>query len=85
MLGDVAKKFLDIDPEIVKEYLETKNFFELKKIEQKVLFKEYIFIGHLQSYFSPNKRLINRARVENFEKAEGEHLKNILKLIDDEE
>ena len=85
MVGDEAQKFLDIEPDIVKKYLDEKNFLELKKIEKKVLFQEYILIGRLTTYHGQNGNIVNRAKVENFEKAEGENLKRILQLIEDED
>ena len=84
MIGDEATKFLETEPYIVKHYLDEKNYSELKKIENKVLFQEYIFIGKLTSYPNDKGKVTNKARVENVEKAEGQNLKRILQLIDEE-
>jgi hypothetical protein len=84
MVGDEATKFLETEPYIVKHYLDEKNYPELKKIENKVLFQEYIFMGKLTSYPNNKGRVTNKARVENVEKAEGQNLKRILQLIDEE-
>lgn len=84
MIGDEATKFLETEPYIVKHYLDEKNYEELKKIENKVLFQEYIFMGTLTSYPNYKGRITNKARVENIEKAEGQNLKRILQLIDEE-
>ena len=85
MIGDEAKKFLETEPEMVKHFLNEKNYYELKKVEEKVLFQEYIFMGKLESYPGFNGKIINRTRVENCEKAEGENLKRIIKLIEEDE
>ena len=84
MIGDEAVKFLETEPYIVKHYLDEKNYSELKKIENKVLFQEYIFMGKLTSYPNHKGKVTNKARVENVEKAEGQNLKRILQLIDEE-
>ena len=84
MVGDEAKKFLDVEPDIVKEYLKEENYVELKKIEEKVLFQEYIFMGKLVSYPGSYGKIINKAKVDNCEKADGENLKRILQLMEEE-
>lgn len=84
MIGDEAEKFLGTEPYIVKHFLDEKNYIELKKIENKVLFQEYIFMGKLTSYPNYKGKVTNKARVDNVEKAEGQNLKRILQLIDEE-
>lgn len=85
MVGEEAKKFLDIEPDIVKEYLEEENYIELRKIEQKVLFQEYIFMGKLISYPGSYGKIINKAKVDNCEKADGENLKRIIKIMEEDD
>ena len=85
MVGDEARKFLETEPDIVKVFLDEKNYTELRKIEDKVLFQEYIFIGKLESYPGYNGKIVNKARVESCEKAEGENLKRILQIIEEDD
>ena len=85
MIGEEAKKFVDVEPDIIKEYLEEKNFSQLKKIEEKLFFKEYIFMGKLESYQSRGGNIVNNIKIHNCEKAEGENLKRIINLIEDED
>ena len=85
MIGDVARKFLKIEAEIVKRYLDDNNKIELKSIEQRVLFQEYIFMGKLISYPGFNGKIQNKARIENWEKADGDNLKRIMDLLEDNE
>ena len=83
MIGDEAKKFLNIEPDNVNQYLDEENYEEIKKIENNVLFKEYIFLGKLRSYkLGLNGKIVNQAKVEHFEKAEGDNLKRVLQLIE---
>jgi hypothetical protein len=85
MVGDEARKFLETEPDIVKVFLDEKNYTELRKIEDKVLFQEYIFIGKLESYPGYNGKIVNKARVESCEKAEGENLKRILQIMEEDD
>ena len=85
MVGEVARKFLNINPDIVKGYLVDNNKIELKAIEQRVLFQEYIFMGKLISYTGYNGKIQNKARIDNWEKADGDNLKRIIELLEDNE
>ena len=82
MIGDEAEKFLNIEPDVVKGYLDEENRYELKKVEDNTLNTEYIFLGKLLSYKSKiSGRIVNKAKIDHFEKAEGENLKKILNLV----
>ena len=85
MIGEIASKFLNIDPDIIKEYLDDNNKIELKTIEERVLFQEYIFMGKLISYAGFNGKIQNKARIDNWEKADGDNLKKIIELLEENE
>ena len=54
-------------------------------IKQRVLFQEFIFMGKLISYTGFNRKIQNKVRIENWEKADGDNLKRIIELIEDNE
>ena len=85
ILGDEATKFLETEPDIVKEYLEDKNYKQLKNVEKKVMNQHYVFIGKLVSKITRNGRIIFRTSIENVEKAQGEDYKRFLHLSQEED
>ena len=84
MIGEEAKKLLEVEPDIIKEYIEEKNYSQLKKIEEKLFFNEYIFMGKLESFKGYDGKIINNIKIHNCEKAEGENLKRILNLMEED-
>ena len=88
ILGIKATQLLEVEPDLVKKYLEDKKYKELDEIAKKVLFKDYIFTATL-SVFGKDKngKILHSINVNNIEKADGENLKRILKFIhnDDDE
>ena len=86
LIGTKANKILEIEPELVKQYLDQGNNQELENIEKKVLFNEYIFTVTLTSFiYNKTGKILHNMNIDNMEKADGENLKRILKLIQDNE
>ena len=86
LLGTKANKILEVEPELVKQYLDEGNSKELENIEKKILFNEYIFTVTLSSFVNNrNGNILHNINIDNMEKADGENLKRILKLISDNE
>ena len=77
---------MGIEPEQLKQLLDTKRFRDIESLEKKILFHEYIFTVTLTSYI--NKRtgkISHNININNMEKAEGENLKRILQLFGEED
>ena len=86
LIGTRANKILEVEPELVKLYLDNRNIQELENIEKKVLFNEYIFTVTLTSFkYDRTGKIMHNMNIDNMEKADGENLKRILKLIQDKE
>ena len=86
LLGIKATKLLEVEPEVVKKYIDEKRIQELEKLEKKVLFNEYIFTATLNVFGNDkNGKILHNININNIEKADGENLKRILELIHDED
>ena len=86
LLGIKATKLLEVEPEVVKKYIDDKNYSELSKLEEKVLFNEYIFTATLNVFGNDkNGKVLHNININNMERADGENLKRIIDLIHDEE
>lgn len=86
LLGIKATKLLEVEPEVVKKYIDNHNFKELEKLENKVLFKDYIFTATLNVFGSDkNGKILHNINISNMERAEGQNLKRIIGLIQDED
>ena len=86
LIGTRANKILEVEPELVRHYLDVGNGQELEKIEKKILFNEYIFTATLTSFkYDKTGKIMHNINIDNMEKADGENLKRILKLIQDNE
>ena len=86
LLGIKATKLLEVEPEVVKKYIDEHNFNELEKLENKVLFKDYIFTATLNVFGSDkNGKILHNININNMERAEGQNLKRIIGLIQDED
>ena len=86
LLGIKATKLLEVEPEVVKKYIDDKNYNELSKLEEKVLFNEYIFTATLNVFGNDkNGKVLHNININNMEKADGENLKRIIDLIHNED
>ena len=86
LLGIKATKLLEVEPEVVKKYIDDKNYSELSKLEEKVLFNEYIFTATLNVFGNDkNGKVLHNININNMERADGENLKRIIDLIHDED
>ena len=86
LIGTRANKILEVEPELVRQYLDNGNAQELENIEKKILFNEYIFTVTLTSFkYDKTGKIMHNMNIDNMEKADGENLKRILKLMQENE
>ena len=86
LIGTRANKILEVEPELVRQYLDNGNGQELENIEKKILFNEYIFTVTLTSFkYDKTGKIMHNMNIDNMEKADGENLKRILKLMQENE
>ena len=85
LMGYKGNKVLEVDPEIVRKYLDEGNNDQLEKLEKKVLFNEYIFNITLKSFMNDKGRIFHSMNIDNMVKADGENLKRILQLVGDDD
>ena len=85
LIGIKANKVLEVEPEVVRQYLDEGRHKDLENIEKKVLFNEYIFTVTLTSFVNNRTgKILHNMNIDSMEKADGENLKRILELIQDE-
>ena len=85
LIGIKANKVLEVEPEVVRQYLDEGRHKDLENIEKKVLFNEYIFTVTLTSFVNNRTgKILHNLNIDSMEKADGENLKRILELIQDE-
>ena len=86
LLGIKATNLLEVEPELVHNYLEEKKYKELVEIAKKVLFKEYIFTATLKVFGKDkNGKILQSININNMEPAHGENLKRIMEIMNDED
>ena len=85
LIGIKANKVLEVEPEVVRQYLDEGRHKDLENIEKKVLFNEYIFTVTLTSFINNRTgKILHNMNIDSMEKADGENLKRIFELIQDE-